>query len=52
MPVCPKQGCGCMEFKDVEIPLEGNIMGEHVIVCKRCDTIIGISTTFLVPQKG
>jgi Fe2+ or Zn2+ uptake regulation protein len=41
MVKCPNQNCQNTEFKSERVSLDGG--GVHVIVCKECETIIGIS---------
>jgi hypothetical protein len=41
MAKCPNQNCQSTEFKSERIYLDGG--GVYVIVCKKCETIIGIS---------
>jgi hypothetical protein len=43
MAKCPNPDCQSTEFKSVGMSLDGYIGGTYVIVCKECETIIGVS---------
>jgi aspartate carbamoyltransferase regulatory subunit len=43
MAKCPNPNCQSTEFKSEKISLDGYRDGAYVIVCKKCDTVIGIA---------